>query len=160
MKTISETGLAFLKSNESCSLTSYEDPPGSPGRSIGWGHYLGVSSTTTSITQEQADALLVEDLRYYQACVNNRVHVELTQAQFDALVDFCYNEGCGALIRSTLLRVLNTGDYDSAAEHFLEWDKVSRGGKLEDDPILYARRVAERKMFLSDAPTNPDLPAA
>ena len=52
------------------------------------------------------------------------VKVELTQGQFDALVDFCFNVGSGKLAGSTLLNDLNAGEYGAAGEQLLRWDHV------------------------------------
>jgi GH24 family phage-related lysozyme (muramidase) len=111
MKTISENGLSLIKRFEGCSLIAYDDlqpkvkltrvTPIKGTLTIGWGHtgidvYIG-----KTITQEEADALLVKDLAKYIAFVNNPYYVPLTdklnQNQFDALVSFCYNTGQGNL---------------------------------------------------------------
>jgi lysozyme len=66
------------------------------------------------------------------------------QGQYDALVSFTYNEGAGRLQSSTLLKVLNAGDYAGAAGQFGVW--VCGGGvKL---PGLVARREAEAALFV------------
>ena len=80
------------------------------------------------------------------------MHVEITQPQFNALVDFVYNEGVGAPFGSTWLRLLNSGEYTGAADALLMWDKDKRGGVLVDDPVLLARRKKERALFLSELP--------
>ena len=95
--------------------------------------------------------MLLDEMRTYVACVNQHVTVELTQPQFDALVDFTYNEGCGALIESTLLKYLNAGNYGMAADHFLEWNKDQFGF----NEGLEARRKLEQAMFLSQLPEEP-----
>lgn len=158
---LSDAGMAFIKSNEGCSLAPYEDPPGSGVYSVGYGHSRW---TGGDISQDTADWLLSEDLRFYVGCVNSHVNLpnnaSLTQGQFDALVDFAFNEGAGAFINSTLLRKLNSGDLRGAADELLRWDKVEQGGELVVSSALAERRAAERKMFLADSPTVPDLPAA
>jgi lysozyme len=75
--------------------------------------------------------------------VNNLVNVPLTQGQFDALVDFVYNLGVGNFESSTLLRDLNAGDMDAAANEFDKWDHVS--GQVVAG--LLRRREAETKEF-------------
>ena len=67
------------------------------------------------------------------------VKVPLTQGQFDALVDFCFNLGGGRLACSTLLKVLNGGRYQDAVEQLLRWDLA--GGQVNAG--LKARRQAE-----------------
>lgn len=88
---MSDHGLQFLKKFEGCRLTAYWDVK---GYSIGYGHF-GVNKGDT-ITQEQAVTLLVEDLKKYETAVNS-LGYNLTQGQFDALVDFAYNCGIGNL---------------------------------------------------------------
>jgi lysozyme len=59
-------------------------------------------------------------------------------------VSFTYNEGAGRLQTSTLLMVLNAGDYAAVPAEFKEW--VFGGGKKL--PGLVTRRAAEAAMFL------------
>lgn len=142
----SPDGLQLTKSFEGCRLQAYLDSVGVP--TIGYGHTHGVTMGM-SCTQEQADAWLQEDVQWAVQAVNNLVTVPLTQQQFDALVDFTFNLGTGALQRSTLLRLLNSGNYQGAAGEFEKWDKA--GGKVL--PGLLRRRQAERNMFNTPAPT-------
>ncbi|MBB6633874.1 lysozyme [Cohnella thailandensis] len=68
---------------------------------IGWGHYGADVKQGMTITQAEAEAMLVKDLDKYEAYVNNSAYVpvaaQLTQNQFDTLVSFCYNCGAGNL---------------------------------------------------------------
>jgi len=75
-----------------------------------------------TITLEQAEALLAKDVGSAAACVNNVVAVQLSQEEFDALVDFVFNLGAGSFEGSTLLRDLNAADFASAAAQFDAWD--------------------------------------
>ncbi|CAK0782312.1 lysozyme [Gammaproteobacteria bacterium] len=70
--------------------------------------------------------------------------VALTQGQFDALVSFVFNVGAGNLMKSTLLRKLNAGDFAGADDEFLRWNKA-RGKVVEG---LRRRRIAEMKVFV------------
>lgn len=149
---LSPEGLAFIKSQEGCSLTPYQDPPGSGNLSVGYGHSRW---TGGPISQQTADWLLEQDLRFFVACVNANVHVEIGQAAFDACVDFAYNEGAGAFLSSTWLRLLNAGDRQGAADAILEWDKVKLNGQLVPSEVLANRREKERQMLLSDLPSQP-----
>lgn len=152
-RTLSAQGLTFLRMNEQFSATKYPDPPGqSANWGIGYGHQWRPGDPDT-VTMLQAVTMLLDELRVYVQCVNAHVAVEITQAQFDALVDFTYNEGCGALIGSTLLRLLNAGDYHGAAEQFLVWDKDQFGINAG----LLARRKLEKAMF--QGPPATDDPA-
>ncbi|WP_019099941.1 lysozyme [Chromobacterium haemolyticum] len=141
MKT-SDAGIALVKSFEGLKLIAYKCPAGV--WTIGYGHTGPDVTPGQVITQAQADALLARDLERFEAGVARLVKVPMTQNQFDALVCFSYNLGLGALQGSTLLRLLNAGDYAGAAAQFPRWNKA--GGK--ELPGLTRRRSAEHALFL------------
>lgn len=114
-----------VKEFEGLRLTSYKDSAGV--WTIGYGHTHGVKAGQ-SITEKQADSLLRGDLLTAENHVNG-LKLNLTQGQYDALVDFAYNLGLGNLKSSTLLRKIKegapTGDIQ---EQFRRW--VYAGGKV------------------------------
>lgn len=136
-------GRALIESFEGLRLRVYNDIDGYP--TIGYGHkLLPGESYPYGITQQEADALLARDLVRTEDGVNFLVRVPLTQGQFDALVDFTYNLGIGSLGESTLLRLLNQGDYAGAAAQFPLWDHAG----ADVSAGLLRRREAEKEMFL------------
>ncbi|TNH43767.1 lysozyme [Photorhabdus luminescens] len=139
---ISEHGLAELKIYEGCSLTAYRCPANV--WTIGYGHTLGVKPGDVT-TEAQAEQFLLDDLAPVYITIEHNVKVPLTQGQFDALCSFIFNLGAGALVRSTLLKKLNAGDYKGAANEFMRWNMA--GGRVL--PGLDARRASEKTMFLS-----------
>jgi lysozyme len=105
---------------------------------IGVGHtgpevYIGLAWT-----DEQIEDALRDDVQEAEDCVNKYVTVPLTQNQFDALVSFVFNVGVMAFRKSTLLRILNTGDYVEAATCFDMWHKPKE---------IIGRRDSEREQF-------------
>jgi lysozyme len=128
------------RTNEGCELTSYKDAGGI--WTIGYGHTADVHAGQ-HITLEQAEDWLQGDLAETARQVNAMVHVPLTQNEFDALVDFTFNVGAGNLENSTLLKMLNAGNYTGAARQFERWDKV-RGAVIGG---LLRRRKEEEKIF-------------
>jgi lysozyme len=144
----SKSGLHLTEHFEGCRLTAYPDP-GSGGDpwTIGYGHTGPDVSPGLVITQEQAEEFLRQDVAKAAADVNARVKIEITQDEFDALVDFAFNCGCGNLNNSTLLRKLNAGDVEGAAEEFLKWD-MAAGKHLAG---LAKRREAEKELFLGES---------
>jgi lysozyme len=76
--------------------------------------------------------------------VDERVHVELTQKEYDMLVDFAYNVGLHNFETSTLLKKLNAGDKRGAADEFPKWNKAA--GKVMKG--LQRRRYVNRAVFL------------
>lgn len=156
MRRTSTKGIDLIKSFEGCRLTSYKAVPTETLWTIGWGHY-GVNAGMT-ITQAQADALLVSDLIKYENYVNNPnycpVTSSLTQAQFDALVSFTYNCGAGNL--KTLCKGRSIEQIGNAITLY---DKS--GGRVLAG--LTRRRVAEQRLFFSESSkeetvseTNPE----
>ena len=140
----SDSGLEFIRHHEGLETKAYPDPGSSDGHpwTIGVGHTKGVKKGDTC-TVEQAMAWLREDVRDAEAAVLRLVKVPLSQDQFDALVSFVFNVGAGALEKSTLLRMLNSGDYFGAAVQFERWNK--NDGRVMAG--LTRRRKEERDLF-------------
>ena len=102
--TYSRKGLALTEQFEGCRLSAYKDQVGV--WTIGYGHTEPDVKPGITITNAQAEALLAQDVKRAESCVNNLVSVQLTQQEFDALVDFIFNLGTGAFSSSTMLREL------------------------------------------------------
>lgn len=149
---ISQNGIDLIKQFEGCKLTAYQDIAGV--WTIGYGHTQGVYPNQT-ITQQQADQCLVDDLGPAQGAVNELVTAGLNQNQFDALCSFVFNIGRSAFKTSTLLRMLNNGDYESACSQFARWDHAN--GEVVSG--LQIRRAAEAKLFATPASniTSPEV---
>jgi lysozyme len=137
----SKQGIDLTKSFESCRLTTYRDIKGV--LTIGFGHTGPEVVEGLTWTQNQADSQLVLDLTRAEHAVNTLVTVPMTQGVFDSLVDFCYNCGIGAFSGSTMLKLLNAGQNDDAANEFEKWDHAS--GKVVAG--LLRRRLAEKEEF-------------
>jgi len=135
----SEACVDLIKRSEGFRMRPYADPAGL--LTIGYGHKC--CAAVGIVTEDEADLLLRRDLANVEEQVSSIVKVPLTQGQFDALCDFTFNLGYGRLASSTLLKVLNAGNYAAAAAEFPKWDLCSG----EPSPGLYRRRMAERQMF-------------
>jgi len=142
--TLSPSGMTLIKTFEGLRLKAYLCPAGVP--TIGYGHTGSVKLGDT-ITAAHAEHLLREDLRRFEAAIDRLVAVPLTQGQFDALVSFTFNVGTAAFQRSTLRRVLNTGEYDAVPSQFKRWVY----GDPKKPPLLglLRRRHAEIARWLS-----------
>lgn len=97
---VSDICFEKIQEFEGLRLTAYKCPAGV--WTIGFGHTKGVKMGQT-ITKAQAKTLLRGDLLPCEEYVRG-LNLELTQGQFDALVDFCFNLGTGSLGKSTLLQ--------------------------------------------------------
>jgi lysozyme len=139
---------ALVRQFEGCRLQAYRCPAGVP--TIGVGHTRGVKMGDRC-SQQQADMWLSEDLEDAAAVVSSLVKAPLTQGQFDALTSFAFNFGAKKFGGSTMLILLNKGDYKGAAGQFKLW--VHADGKIE--PGLVKRRAAEEQIFLNDVRVAP-----
>ncbi len=140
MKTSAE-GLSLIKKFEGCELYAYQCSAGV--WTIGYGHTKDVEPGM-QITKEDAEEMLVEELHEYESYINDFVTAPLSQNQFDALVSWVYNLGPANLKSSTMLKVLNAGDYDEVPAQMKRWNKAG-GKRLEG---LIRRREAESLLFL------------
>lgn len=141
---INSKGLRIIKDSEDCKLKAYVCPAGV--WTIGWGH-TGDVYPGQVIDQEEADQLLAFDAEEAENQVKSSVKVPLNENQFSALVSFTFNLGPVNLKSSTLLKYLNSKEYNKAANEFPKWNK-SKGKVLNG---LVKRRAAERELFLEDA---------
>ena len=138
---LSPVGLAMLKGFEALRLAAYRDVRGV--WTIGYGH-TGPEVTAGLVwTQQQALQALQEDVSWAVNAVAKSVTVPLIQYQFDALVNFTFNVGAAAFEGSTLLHLLNAGDFVGAGQQFGHW--VYAGSMLSSG--LVNRRKAETAMF-------------
>mgnify|MGYP001593774996 FL=1 len=139
---ISQEGISLIKKFEGCELEAYQDAVGV--WTIGYGHIKGVKDGM-QITKAQAEEMLVHELVEYEQHVLTQVTISLDQCMFDALVSWTYNLGPTNLNSSTLLKVLNSGDYEGVPAQIKRWNKA--GGKILDG--LVRRREAEALLFES-----------
>lgn len=145
----SELLIQMIKEFEGCRLKAYKCPSGA--WTIGYGHTLDVKQGMT-ITQEQADQFLREDLKRFENAVN-KLYPTTNQGQFDALVDFCYNAGYANLAKSTLLSVIKSnGSYEEIYRLWMQWTKATdpKTKQKVELPGLVKRRQWECDRFFSN----------
>lgn len=139
---ISPKGLAVIKQFEGLRLTAYKCPAGV--LTIGYGSTGEHVKPGMTITAQEAERLLLDDISRFEVGVQEVIKQPLTQGQFDALVSFSFNVGLVALRESTLAAKIKAGDVAGAANEFARWNKA--GGKVL--PGLVKRREAERALFV------------
>jgi len=152
---MSANGLKLLKDWEGCVLKTYLDAAGL--KTIGVGHLLTETEKKTGyiniagskveyahgITMQQALDLLAQDVTPAEEAVNKAVTVPISQNQFDTLVSFAFNVGCGGFRSSTALKMVNQGRYDDVPGWLAKWNRA--GGKVCDGLIV--RRRNEIKLW-------------
>lgn len=133
---MSESGLKALSLREGVRLKAYKDTKGI--WTIGVGHTGPDIKEGLVWTQEKVMQTFATDVQRFEDAVNKGVKVELTQNQFDALVSFVFNVGAGAFAKSTLLKVLNRGDYAGVGAQLDRWNIP---------PEIIGRRNSEKRQF-------------
>lgn len=137
----SQTGINLIKAFEGLRLKAYDDGVGV--WTIGYGHTGPDVQPGMVITEEEAEALLRQDLDRFERAVSNALAVETKQAQFDAFVSLAFNIGSYAFQTSTALKRHNAGDLAGAAEAITWWNKAA--GRVW--PGLVRRRAAEAALY-------------
>lgn len=116
--------LVYLKRRERLRLRRYRDQAGK--WTIGYGHLIlpHELATLKSITEDQADALLLADVgafAVYLDGVSRNFKIPLSQAQFDGVLSFIFNIGLRAFETSTMKKLLRAGDFAGVAAQFDRW---------------------------------------
>lgn len=148
MMQISNNCTDLIARFEGFRTNAYLDPIGIPTIGFGTIKYIngnkvkmGDTISRESAMQELYDHVSIECIPGLERVIG----VDLNQNQIDAIVCFVYNVGFGAFAKSTMLKMINAGDFDSAGKQFMRWTKA--GGR--ELPGLVKRREAEMNLFLS-----------
>jgi len=157
---LSDAGETWLKEVERLALLPYDDQvgivDGAPitewveGATIGYGHLISRGEWDLykdGITQEQAEALFLEDIAPFVDKVNDVIEVDLAAHQFDALVILSYNIGKDGFASSSVAKIVNDPEaatpYASLEDAWKAWNKSQ--GKVNAG--LVNRRAAEWDMY-------------
>lgn len=142
---VNDATLSLTKRSETLRLKAYLDPVGIP--TIGYGHTAGVTLADVqagrTITEAMADQLLRSDMGSAESAVERLVTASLTDGQFGALVDFAFNCGNTAFSKSTLLRLVNAGQFAAVPGELKKWH-FGGGASL---PGLVTRRGVEALLW-------------
>lgn len=145
---VSRAAVDLIKRFEGYRQTSAQLPDGR--WTIGYGHTL-TARPGASVSEKDAEALLLYDLISVAHSVNEHTYTPLTQNQFDALVCFAFNIGLENFLRSGVLRRINEGSLLQAACAMEMWRKADFEGERIVIDALVRRRSAEKTLFLTPA---------
>lgn len=143
----SQNCINMIKMFEGFRAKPYKCPAGVPTIGYGSTFYSNGKKVTLKdklITEQDATNLLTTVVTNFSSEVSKLLKIQVTQNQFDALVDFAYNVGIGNLKSSTLLKKVNAKNFSGAALEFIKWNKAY--GKVL--PGLTKRRTAEKDLFI------------
>ena len=143
--TTSQRGISLIKQFEGLKLNAYLCSANVP--TIGYGNTYYSNGVKVKlgdkISQEQAEELLKDILKKFEAIVNRKLKVKVSQNQFDALVSHTYNTGGS----DTLFRLINNGADDTEVRTWIETRYITANGvKLKG---LIRRRKAESDLYFS-----------
>lgn len=137
------------RGNSGPSLRAFPDGKDKNGNqlfSIGYGHQIQPNELelmTSPITETKALELFQKDIESIRKQMNSVIKVPINKNQQLALLSLRYNIGGDAFAKSSLLRLLNQGNYTGAALRFAEW-RLSEGIIIQG---LVNRRERERQLF-------------
>jgi lysozyme len=118
------------------------------GWSIGYGHVRSAREGA-EVSREEADALLLYDLRHVARVVRSAIYAPVNRNQLEALTAFAFHIGIDSFLRSTTLQRFNAGDSLGAAEEIERWRLADLGGASQIVDALVRRRAAEKAHFLT-----------
>jgi lysozyme len=140
--------LSIIKKYEGLKLNAYICPAGVP--TIGFGSTFYPDGRRVKlgdkITLQEAESILLHDIKRFEKEVLNAVKIEITNNQLSALISFVYNVGASAFRKSTLLKKVNANPTDLTIHNeFMRWTRA--GGKVL--PGLVKRRSEESKLYFT-----------
>lgn len=138
---ISPQGLQKIIQREGIILHAYKDSVGV--WTIGTGHTSAAGPPTVTpgltLTKEENDQILTQDLKPIEAQFEQYVTVPVTQNQYDAIISIVFNVG-PKFWHSHVIQKLNAGDVQGAAQAIMEW---------RIPPEIIGRRRTEQVQFLA-----------
>ena len=142
---ISEQGINLIKKYEGLSLKAYKQNSNEEFNTVGYGSYNKIITKDMTITVEEAEVLLMEELKEVEKYVNTYCgYLNLTQNQFDGLASFTFNVG------PTNLKKL-TGNGERTIEQIAEKiTSYTKSGSEANRNGLKKRREEEKKFILSN----------
>lgn len=146
---VSAAGVAMIKQFEGLAVAPKALQPGR--WAVGYSHIITGDDAPSSVTEDQAHALLMADLAAVDAEIAAAVFAPLTQNQRDALASFAFNVGPEAFSRSDVVAALNRGRPADAAAAMMGWTSARWRGRLTPMAALTARRAVEAAHFWGGA---------
>ena len=137
---VTESTIELITGFEGFRTKAYKDSQGN--LTIGVGHlirYQEREMARRELSESEVRGLLQEDLKKCSEALESAVKVTITRTQSDAMHSLCHNIGPDRMIKSDVIKYLNKGDKQKAANAFMNWT----------NPGLKKRRQAERALFLA-----------
>lgn len=158
---ISQRGLSLIKDYEGYSSEAYLCSEGVP--TIGWGSTMWDSRTPVKLgdkcTVEQAENLLIKEIRRVEDAIDDSIHVALSQGEFDCLCSWGFNVGTGWITgrghqQATLIKYLNKDEKEKVPSELLKFKRGANTGKAING-LLNRRKREIKELWLSDVAEEP-----
>lgn len=138
---LSAAALVGIVAHEGYVQDAYQDIVGI--WTIGYGTTEGVKPGQKTDPVKALQRALT-DINTFEGALKKCVKVPLHQHEYDAYISFAYNVGAAAFCNSTMVRLLNEGNYEAACQQLDRW--VYAGGKKVNG--LVKRRQEEKNKCL------------
>lgn len=138
--------IKIIKKYEGFSNKNYRCPGNKI--SIGYGFDRKVFKRN-KISKKEAERYLLKLVKNINRYVDRKVKVELTHGQKVALISFVYNVGKPRFERSTMLKYINSGEFNKASKEFNKWVYCKNKHGKKKLKGLVKRRSHEKRIFLS-----------
>jgi lysozyme len=138
---VSDSTIELVENFEGKRHKAYRDSQGN--WTIGVGHLIKRETRHllhTELSEEEVRGILHQDLEKCSTALQTALSVPVTRLQADAMHSLCHNIGPDNMRRSDVVKHLNAGDPDKAAQAFMNWS---------NPPELRKRRKAEKALFLA-----------
>lgn len=148
---IALSGAFLVAPSEGLVLGTYKDPVGIVTSCFG--HTGPELKLGQKFTEEQCLKQLGDDLVKHDKQLSSVVKVAYkSDYQHASLLSFTYNVGLGNVKSSTLLRKLNTYDYDGACYELTKWTFGTKNGVKVKLKGLVVRRTNEYAWCMGNPP--------
>lgn len=151
-KRMSDSGLARIREHEAFMPKPYDD--GAGNLTVGYGHLIRKGENYSGgITEAEADTLFKQDVERVVNPALDRITIDLTQNQVDALGSFIFNVGTGGFMRNLLPHV-NAGAHEEATTRMLTFvtGRDVRSGRRRVLRGLLTRRKFEVALYKNPTP--------
>lgn len=137
---VAESTVDLITGFEGYRTKAYQDQRGN--WTIGVGHLIRHQDRYMlhrELSDTEVRGILHQDLQKCSEALESALKVMVNRTQADALHSLCHNIGPDRMARSDVVRYMNEGDNQKAANAFMQWT----------NPGLKKRRQAERALFLA-----------
>ncbi len=137
--------IALIKKYEGFRANAYR-LAGETYYTIGYGESNASINKNSKTTEAEASVFISRRLEELTKSLSKIVKVDLNENQYNALLSFIYNIGITAFTQSTILKRINSSEFDLASKEFDRWVKGADGKPISG---LVIRRKEEKQLFIS-----------